>query len=243
MSNFPELLEMLSTFELGYWQLVSSGDMPQDYDVAIIEGAVTTDEQVALLEKVRSIASCVIAIGACAVTGGVPALASGGPVRGQLKDVYGSGSSKVGIGARKPEPIKHYIEVDFSIPGCPIEPAELSRTLQRALRALTDNPERQSMCGECKTAENICMWTQNVPCLGLIARSGCNAKCVSRGRACTACRGIAHDANLASAFAFADSMGCPPEEFDALLKIYNAMSDQELRKEAVGKIAAQEVAS
>jgi len=225
MSNYPKLLEMLSTFELAYWQLVSSAPMPDAYDIAIIEGAVTTDEQIALLEEVRATASVVIALGACAVTGGIPGLASQRGIRTQLKEVYGSKSSRIQSDARKPAPISDHIKVDFRIAGCPIAPDELSRILQRALKSLVDNPERQSMCGECKIAENMCLWTGGTPCLGLIARGGCNATCVSRGRACMACRGIAHDANLASAYHFADLYGCPKEEFDALIDIYNAAQE------------------
>ncbi|MCL2491145.1 MAG: NADH:ubiquinone oxidoreductase [Coriobacteriia bacterium] len=243
ISNFPEILEMLSTFDLGYWQFVSSGDMPDAYEVALIEGAVTTDEHVELLEKVRATASCVIALGACAATGGIPGLAIAGPVRGQLKEVYGSGEKKVGAGARKPAPISDYITVDFTIPGCPIDPAELSRVLQRAIRALVDTPQRQSMCGECKIAENMCFWLAGTPCLGMIARSGCNATCVSRGRPCTACRGIAQDANIESAYAFAAQNKCDADQFESLIKIYNAANEQATQKAVTSKKTAQEVVS
>jgi len=222
ISNYPELLDMLSTFELAYWQLVSSGDMPEEYDVAIIEGAVTTDEQAKFLEAVRDTASCVIAIGACAVTGGIPGLASKHDIEVQVKEIYGKDASKIAKGMRRPAPVHEFIDVDFSIPGCPINPDELSRVLQRALRSLVDSPQRQSMCGDCKIAENNCLWLQGVACLGLIARSGCHAMCVSRGRACTACRGVAHDANVESAYEFAAGLGCDKKCFDTLIDIYNA---------------------
>jgi coenzyme F420-reducing hydrogenase gamma subunit len=225
MSNYPKLLEMLSTFELVYWQLVSSAPHPDEYEVAIIEGAVTTDEQIELLETIRRTASCVIVIGACAATGGIPGLAAEHGIRTQIREVYGAQGSKVAPGARKPAPVHAYIDVDFTIPGCPIDPDELSRVLQRALRNLVDNPQRQSLCGECKIAENICLWTRMEPCLGLIARSGCHATCVSRGRACMACRGIARDANLESAYGFAAVHGCDGEAFDRLIDIYNAVRE------------------
>jgi len=225
ISNHTELLDMLSTFELGYWQFVSSGEMPAQYDVAIIEGAVTTDEHSELLREVRATASCVIAVGACAVTGGVPALASKRDLDAQLKGVYGDDASRVAPGARTPAPVRDYIDVDFSIPGCPINPDELSRVLQRALRSLTDNPQRQSMCGDCKVAENTCFWAEGIVCLGIIARSGCGAMCVSRGRECSACRGIAQDANVESAYEFAGKFGCDKECFNTLIDIYNAAGE------------------
>ena len=227
ISNYPQLLDMISTFQIGYWQLVLSGDMPAEYEVALIEGAVTTTEQIALLEKVRATASCVIAIGACAVTGGVPGLARRGVMIDHFKAIYGADKPPASEKCVAPAPVSAYIPVDFLIPGCPIEPEELSRVLQRALRALVDNPQRQSMCGECKMAENTCFWTHDTACLGLIARSGCHATCVSRGRPCTACRGIAYDANLDAARQFAASHGCEEKTFDGLIDLYNAAREIE----------------
>ena len=228
LSNFPELLEMLSTFELVYWQLVSSAEMPSEYDLAIIEGAVTTDEQVEFLRTVRKTASCVIALGACAATGGIPALVrERRSLEEHARAVYGDDADKVAPGRREPTPLNAHIEVDFTIPGCPINPAEFSRVFQRALRSLVDNPQRQTLCGECKIAENACFWDAGTPCLGLVARSGCEAACVSRGRECTACRGLAHDANLEAAYEYAASMGCDAVAFDELLAIYSAAKDDD----------------
>ena len=49
-----DLLDVLGLMDLSYWQLASSGHMPEAYDVAIVEGAVTTGEHVDLLKDVRS---------------------------------------------------------------------------------------------------------------------------------------------------------------------------------------------
>ena len=225
MSNYPQLFDMLSTFDLVYWQLVSSGDLPDAYDVAIIEGAVTTEEQVAFLKQVRETASCLVALGACAATGGIPALANEHGLREQVKSIYGQNSLHLAQGARRPRPLRDFVEVDFTIPGCPIRNEELSHVLQRALRSLVDNPQRQALCGQCKIAENTCLWAQGTPCLGLIARTGCYAECVSRGRACMACRGIARDANIESAYEFAAKHNVARVDFRRLVDIYNAVQE------------------
>jgi len=50
MTNIEDhLLDVLGVIDLVYWQLASSGHMPEEYDVAIIEGAVTTEEHVRAL--------------------------------------------------------------------------------------------------------------------------------------------------------------------------------------------------
>lgn len=222
MTNFPELLDLLGTIDLSYWQLATSGHMPDEFDVAIIEGAVTTDEQVELIESVRKIAGTVIAIGACALTGGVPGLALNGDLEEDLCSVYGADSNLIAAGHRRPQPVDSYIEVDFRVPGCPINPEELSILLQRALRNLFDRPMREPVCAECKVAENPCFYAMGKMCLGLVTRGGCAAKCVSRGRPCTGCRGIAIDANVESARAYIAKLDYDIAAFDKALDLYSS---------------------
>ena len=71
------LMDVLGQIDLGYWQLTSSHPMPDEFDVAVIEGAVTTEEAAETVRRARERAGSVIAIGSCAVTGGIPGMASG----------------------------------------------------------------------------------------------------------------------------------------------------------------------
>jgi len=88
--------------------------MPAEYDVAIVEGAVTTEEHVELLRDVRSKAAAVIALGTCAVTGGIPAMAGLGDYDGRYEVVYGNGDGEqVARGRIVPAPIDRYIDVDY----------------------------------------------------------------------------------------------------------------------------------
>lgn len=222
MTNFPELLDLLGTIDLSYWQLATSGEMPDEFDVAIIEGAVTTDEQVELITSIRKVAGTVIVIGACAMTGGVPGIALNGDFDDKICEVYGENSPMESKGLRRPAPVERYIDVDFGVPGCPINPEELSIVLQRALRNLFDRPIREPLCAECKVDENPCFFASGVLCLGLVTRGGCAAKCVSRGRPCTGCRGIAIDANLDSARLYISKLGYDVEAFDKALDVYSS---------------------
>jgi len=218
------LLDVLGTIDLVYWQLASSGHMPDAYDVAVIEGAVTTDEHEALLKRVRETAAVVVAIGACAVLGGIPALAGTGDLEQRFATVYGAGAP-VARGRRAPAPVESVISVDYHVPGCPIDPAEFVRVLNRAVRGLADRPAEDPLCALCKTNENLCLLDSGQPCLGLITRTGCGAICVSRGRACTGCRGLSPVANLAAArVVFADK-GLDPARIDQALSIYNSYGE------------------
>lgn len=52
ITNVEEhLTDVLGQIDLRYWQLASSEPMPEEFDVAVIEGAVTTEESEATVRK------------------------------------------------------------------------------------------------------------------------------------------------------------------------------------------------
>ena len=219
-----QLLALLGQFELSYWQLASSGHLPADYDVAVIEGAVTTEQHLELLKRVRRTASTVILIGACAVTGGIPGLAAA-DFGERLGRVYGDDAGALARGRISPMPVDAVIDVDYRVPGCPIDRAEFVSVLQRALMGLSDRTPREPMCASCKVQENACFYDRGVVCLGLITRAGCGAKCVTLGRPCTGCRGVADDANLESARAVLAEHGLAVERLNTGLSLFNALTE------------------
>ena len=219
-----QLLALLGQFELSYWQLASSGHLPEEYDVAVIEGAVTTEEHVALLKRVRATAATVILIGACAVTGGIPGLASTG-FEERLACVYGDEGELLRCGRISPLPVDAIIDVDYRVPGCPIDRTEFVAVLQRALMGLSDRMPREPMCASCKVNENVCFYESGVVCLGLVTRAGCGAKCITLGRPCTGCRGVAEDANLAYARIVLEERGLAPEGLSTALELFNTLTE------------------
>lgn len=226
ITNMEEhLLDVLGQIDLVYWQLASSGRMPKVYDVAVVEGAATTGDHVELLKRVRDTATSVIALGTCAVTGGIPAMAHDGDLESRVRTVYGAHSRTVAPGRLKPLPIDEVIKVDYRVRGCPIVPTEFVSTLQRALSGLSDDSPREPMCASCKTAENPCFYDSGTVCLGLVTHAGCGARCVSLGRPCTGCRGIADDANLESAHRVLVERGMDPALLDRALGVYNSLAE------------------
>lgn len=225
LSNMTdEILDVLGLIDLSYWQLASSGEMPADYDVAIIEGAVTTDEHVELLRRVRETAAAVVVIGSCANVGGVPGMANLGGLQERYETVYGAGAS-VAAGRRAPMPVDSVIPVDYRVPGCPIDPAEFLRVLPRVVLGLKDETPSMTMCGSCKTNETVCFFERGQLCLGLVTRAGCGARCPSLGRPCTGCRGVAPDANLEAAREIVAASGHSPQALDEALRVYNTAGE------------------
>lgn len=223
MTNMEDdLLDVLGLFQLSYWQLASSGDMPEDYDVAIVEGAVTVPEHVELLKSVREAASSVIAIGACAVTGGVPALAGTSDLAAHRRAVYANVIPDYAAKLLSPGPVSSVIDVDYLVPGCPIEQAEFLDVLSRALMGLSDRTPIEPMCASCKTKENLCFFERGTLCLGVVTRNGCGARCVTLGRPCTGCRGVAEDANFPAVERLLVAAGEDPTVIQHALAVFNS---------------------
>jgi len=122
-------------------------------------------------------------------------------------------------------PVDAIIDIDYHVPGCPIQPAEFVAVLQRALMGLSDKMPREPMCASCKVQENVCFYSLGQVCLGMVTRAGCGAKCVTLGRPCTGCRGIAEDANLASARLVLAEHGMLESELGRVLQLYNAIEE------------------
>ncbi|MCL1798293.1 MAG: NADH:ubiquinone oxidoreductase [Eggerthellaceae bacterium] len=218
-NNEKHLLEVLGQFDLTYWQLLSSAPMPEDFDVAIIEGAVTTEESVQVLAELRAKAQVVIALGACANTAGIPGIAAKG-FCGRPAEVYSTLPSVCGD-LIAPRSVTSVIEVDYQVPCCPIDPSEFLEVLSKAFYGSNRPLTEKTMCGDCKRNETGCFYPQQELCLGLVTRAGCGARCVKVGRPCSGCRGISPEANLASARESVVRYGLAAEGFDAALELFN----------------------
>lgn len=218
-NNEKHLVEVLGQFDLSYWQLTSSAPMPEDFDVVIIEGAVTTEEAITKVKKLREEAKAVITIGACAATGGIPGLAAKN-FNTRVDQVYSKLPEACGE-LVEPRSVASVIDVDYRIPCCPIDPQEFLEVLDAALYGSNRLNLTKTMCGDCKRNESDCFYNSGLLCLGLITQSGCGARCVNLGRACNGCRGISPDANLQSAREAVARYGVSVEAFDKALELFN----------------------
>lgn len=213
------LTDIIGRFELEYWQMASSDPMPEDFDIAIIEGAVTTAEALEQVRTLREKADRIITIGACAYTAGIPGLAAEG-FSDRIGEVYETLPEACGE-VIEPRAVKEVIDVDFEVLSCPIDFYEFARVLSAALHG-SNHPRRSTtMCAECKRQENLCFYPQGEICLGLVTNGGCMARCPSLGRPCMGCRGLSPKANLASARESVERFGLSTEEFDRKLTIFN----------------------
>ena len=223
ITNVEEhLLDVLGQIGLRYWQLTSSEPMPEAFDVAVIEGAVTTKEAEETVRQLRERAGAVIAIGACATTAGIPGMAASGFSErpGQVYDLVPEACGDMVA----PQPVGSVIDVDFEVRTCPVDSLDFIDVLQRALYGSNKAVPTRTMCGDCKRNETSCFFGKQQLCLGLVTRAGCGARCVNLGRPCNGCRGLSPDANLPSAREACERYGVPVADFDKALEMFNQVN-------------------
>lgn len=213
------LLDVLGQIDLVYWQLASSAPMPQDYDVAVIEGAVTTEEAEKLVREVRAKAKAVVTIGACANTAGIPGIAADHYYERPV-EIYEELPSVAGT-IIAPRSVPSVIDVDYRVQCCPIDPLDFVATLQRALYGSNASISTRTLCGDCKRNESSCFYGKGQICLGMVTMAGCGARCVNLGRPCNGCAGISPDCNLDSAREACRRYGVSVEAFDEALQMFN----------------------
>ncbi len=188
VANIGEtLLDVLGVIDVVEFREVMSEKYDQDYDVVIIEGAITDHHAEERLKKIRARAKVLIAYGACATTGGIPGMKNSFVLDEIRASVYGKDYKL--FDSTPTRPIHQVVKVDYYIHGCPIYPPELIEVLKCALRGLPYTVPDNPVCSECKLNENVCMYERGVSCLGPWTKAGCNSWCVNNGNICYGCRG------------------------------------------------------
>ncbi len=119
------------SFELRYGPFVDTGELPDEIDVCLVEGAVATGEHRDLLRRARRRSRLLVALGDCAGSGGVTGLrdARGGAaaVLARAYDVPADPSLPALLD--RVRPVDEVVTVDLFLPGCPPRPALLSPAL------------------------------------------------------------------------------------------------------------------
>ena len=126
--DIDEALEAVAKrIELVYGPLVDAQEFPEGVDVTLVEGAVSSQDDLAKIQLVRERSKIVVALGDCAVTSNVPAMRNSIPAKKILDRVYIEGSD---VNAAVPTdgvpklfkralPVQEVVKVDVHLPGCP----------------------------------------------------------------------------------------------------------------------------
>jgi coenzyme F420-reducing hydrogenase gamma subunit len=216
-----ELLEIAGEVEIAYFLEASRAATPGPYDVSLVEGSITTADDVERIRQIRSISGAVVTIGACATAGGIQALRNFADVDRYLSIVYATPAYVSTLSTSTP--ISAHVPVEFELRGCPIDKGQLLDVLTALLHGRRPNVSGQSVCVECKLRGNVCVLVAGgKTCLGPITHAGCGALCPTYQRGCYGCFGPAEDPNAASLTDVLRRLGLADADTVRLLRTFNA---------------------
>jgi sulfhydrogenase subunit delta len=226
----PELPVLAERFDFDYFPMgVTERYITGPIDVAFVEGAISTTEDLDVLIKLRSRSRLLVAFGTCALWGGVAAMKNHESRKELAEIVYGTAAGE--MKTFNPGPFHHFVKVDFSITGCPPEKGELLATLAALLRGTLPVLPDYPVCTECRNRENRCLLIEdNEMCLGPLIRAGCNARCPTVTIKCEGCRGPVGEANIAADMELLLRKGFSREEIISRMQRFCPEWDYEQRQ-------------
>jgi NAD-reducing hydrogenase small subunit len=121
------LIEIGSKADLVYSPLVDSKDFPEDVDIALIEGAVSSEEDLDKIQAIRRKTKTLVSLGDCAVTANVPGMRNPFGTNAVYDRAYrenvtlnpGTPTQVIPPLLRYSRPVHEVVKVDVFIPGCP----------------------------------------------------------------------------------------------------------------------------
>ena len=121
------LLDIFGRADLVYGPLVDVKEFPEDVDVCLVEGAVSSEDDLHKILQVRERTKTLVAFGDCAVTSNVPGMRNPIGVQPLLDRAY---IENVTLFPQVPtefvprllptsQPVHKFVHVDVFLPGCP----------------------------------------------------------------------------------------------------------------------------
>ena len=122
-----QLLALADQIELVYSPLVDRKDFPDQVDVTLVEGAVSSEGDLAKIRHIREHTNILVSLGDCAVTGNVPALRNSLSAESVLRRAYLDPKlfepqlpdDSVPRLLPMVRPVHSVVKVDVYVPGCP----------------------------------------------------------------------------------------------------------------------------
>jgi len=218
------LLDVADAIDIAFFPEASRRMLKGPYDIGIVEGSITTPNDVEHIREIRKSCGVLITIGACATAGGIQALRNWKDIKDFIRIVYASPEYISTLD--RSLPIGSFVHVDYELRGCPINKYQLVEVIVAFLNKRKPNIYTHSVCIECKLKGNVCvMVAQGTPCLGPVTQAGCGAICPSYDRGCYGCFGPMESPNTDSLAGHFKELGQTELDVSLAFRKFNAYAD------------------
>jgi coenzyme F420-reducing hydrogenase gamma subunit len=231
-----ELMALAGAVRIAYFPEATRAVIEGPYDVSLVEGSITSPEEVERIHEIRKISKTVVTIGACATNGGIQALKNFGDIAEFRSVVYAHPEYLSTLATSTP--VSAHVDVDFELRGCPIDRDQLLEVLTAYVHGRRPRIPTYSVCVECKRRGSVCVAVADgTPCLGPVTQAGCGALCPTYSRGCYGCFGPQDTANPEALSPHLIDLGMPREQVVRVYRTFNAMTApflaESTRQEAV----------
>lgn len=217
-----ELLAIAAEVDIVHFPEASSKMAPHGpFDLTLVEGSITTAEQLAELRQVRAASRTLVTIGACATTGGIQALKNFKDHQAFIRTVYARPDYIDTLATSTA--IADHVPVELELRGCPIDKGQLIELITATLVGRKPNLPDESVCMECKRRGTVCVVVaKGEACLGPVTHAGCGALCPAFARGCFGCFGPKERANTKPLADRLRVLGQPDEALVRQFRLFTA---------------------
>jgi NAD-reducing hydrogenase small subunit len=115
------LIELAAFIDIVYSPLVDTKIFPEQVDITLVEGSVSSEEDLEKIKLIRERTRLLISMGDCAVTGNVPSLRNPFGTEKVLQHIYLRHAPATIVPRLLPRvlPVHQVVTVDAFLPGCP----------------------------------------------------------------------------------------------------------------------------
>ena len=188
------LLQLAQVVDIVHFVEAGISDDTAEADLALVEGSISTPEDLERIEAIRARSRLLVPMGACATAGGLQALRNLADAAAWTRAVYPQPQYIASLATATP--VAQHVKVDWELRGCPVTTAQVLELVRCLRLGIAPRPGEDKLCLDCKRAQKICvMVSRGETCLGPVTARGCGVLCPAARRGCYGCFGPAEAPN------------------------------------------------